>query len=126
MLDERSLMDTPLLLEQVHRTMRSLLTERALEEKTHKKTKFSLLTEAVIRDEDKEKAVALLQAAYYKVGQNFNKAMLAQALARVFCDGAYDLVKAKTWAFEALGQEPRSFAITDTVGQVYKTILRSV
>ncbi len=77
------------------------------------------MIEAIIKFENKERAVDVLECAYNVMDIGFHKAHIAQTIARIYreWDGMWE--KAKTWAYSAVEQAPNNFAIRDTLGRVY-------
>ncbi len=75
--------------------------------------------EAIIKSENKERAVDVLECAYNVMDDGFNKAHIAQTIARIYRDWDGMWKRARKWAHNAVEQAPKNFAIRDTLGRVY-------
>ncbi len=82
----------------------------------------------VIKNENRKRATILLETFFNKLDSDdeyrFIKAYTAQTVARVCLENKVTWDDAEKWAQEAVRLQPYSFAISDTMGQVYRTKLR--
>ncbi len=82
------------------------------------------VVETILATESRDSAINVLQLAYAKLQEEYMKANLAQTMARIYCEQRPTLEEAKRWAEAAAIHAPKSFAIRDTQGQVFKTEMR--
>ena len=93
-------------------------------EMASKKKRFSKLIEDVMRKINPEAATDLLEVGFCSLPRDEDKGFIAQALARLLIE-RQEFAGAEKWAKEAISLLPNNFTMHDTIGQVYKRMLRS-
>jgi hypothetical protein len=110
---------------------RKLLVTRAIRDQgeesdtASKKRRFSELIVDVMKKINPEAAKDLLEVGFQNLPRNEDKGFIAQALARFHIE-TLDFEGAEKWAKEAITLLPNNFTMYDTIGQVYKRMLRFV
>ena len=111
--------------------LRKLLVTRALTDQgeevdtASKKRRFSELIVDVMKKINPEAAKDLLEVGFQNLPRNEDKGFIAQALARFHIE-TLEFEGGEKWAEKAITLLPNNFTMYDTIGQVYKRMLRFV